>query len=187
MSLKVSDDRLCVLAEKLLLDVHGLQLELMKRDANYYKVYQLIFQAPDSLFAHIPTALMPKRAAAVMLWYAYKPDNHPVKFKEHFRILRNACVVQSATFSEDSQPEQSSILEEPTMTNNTVPFSTVNYVFGVDVTTLSAGQLIAAIKRAEDMKGPLETIKRPSKKITALIAEIDADIDKIVAVLDAKA
>lgn len=70
--------------------------------------------------------------------------------------------------------------------NPTVAIETKTIIFGQDAATMSEQQLIDAIKRVEGDIAKLKEVKTKSKKIAANIAELEANLNAIVAVLDAR-
>lgn len=70
--------------------------------------------------------------------------------------------------------------------NSAPAFVTKSYVFGVDVDTMSEGQLIDSIKKIEAEIADLNTVKTKSKKVASKIEELEAMLAKVVEVLDGK-
>jgi hypothetical protein len=100
---------------------------------------------------------------------------------EPLRQMLAARATQPAT-TEQTEPTT----EEPTVNNSTTAFETRHYVFGQDVSTLSEGQLVDAIKRIENEIADLKTVKTKSTKIAAKVADLNTMLAKVVEVLDAK-
>lgn len=69
---------------------------------------------------------------------------------------------------------------------NPIAFETRHYVFGIDVSTMSSGQLIEAIKRIEGEIADLKAVKTKSKHITEKIKSLDEMLGKVVEQLDAQ-
>lgn len=79
--------------------------------------------------------------------------------------------------------------KENTMTVQTNPntaFETKTIIFGREASALSEQDLIDAIKRIEGEISKLKEVKTESKKIKSNIAELEANLAKIVEVLDAR-
>lgn len=66
------------------------------------------------------------------------------------------------------------------------PFETRHYVYGRDISTMTADQLIAAVKQVEQEIADLQAIKVESSFITKKVGELTDMRDKIVERLDAK-
>lgn len=71
-------------------------------------------------------------------------------------------------------------------TNPNVAIETKTVIFGQDAASMSEQQLIDAIKRVEGDIAKLKEVKTSSKKIASNIKELEAQLDAIVAVLDAR-
>lgn len=69
---------------------------------------------------------------------------------------------------------------------NAVAFETKHYVYGMDVTNMSSGQLIDAIKRIEAEIADLKGVKAKSEHLKKRITELEGMLAKVVEVLDAK-
>ena len=80
---------------------------------------------------------------------------------------------------------ESETIKEQAM-NSAPAFVTKSYVFGVDVDTMSEGQLIDSIKKIEAEIADLNTVKTKSKKVASKIEELEAMLAKVVEVLDGK-
>ena len=108
--------------------------------------------------------------------------NHMTKLIDERINERNNATLATETL----QPIQQG--ETPVnQTTQAVPaFETKHYVFGQDVSNMTEGQLVDAIKRIENEIADLKTVKTKSTKITAKIAELNAMLAKVVEVLDAK-
>ena len=76
--------------------------------------------------------------------------------------------------------------EEIMSTKPVVPFETVHFVYGTDVTTMSEDQLIDAIKQVENEIAKLDVVKTKSKKIDTRKNELGEMLAKIVETLDAR-
>lgn len=148
---------------------------------------------------YIPWA---KSQVSVLLWQRMRvnagldPDSLPSlgagTYKESLALLsgedkRVSCMYSSVPFKvfqpEVSQPEPE---KEIIMANTNTPFETINFTYGVDISTMTEDQLIANIKRAEGEIAQLGTVKAASKKLATKKADLEVAIAKMVEVLDAK-
>ena len=68
----------------------------------------------------------------------------------------------------------------------TPAFETKHYVYGQDVSHMSANELIESIKKVEAEITDLKLVKTKSAHILTRVAELGAMLTQIVAVLDAK-
>lgn len=75
--------------------------------------------------------------------------------------------------------------ESTTMVNSSKPFSSVDYVYGMDVSTASTNSLISALNRVNDEIKSLQSVDAASTKLTAMIEDLTSAKAKIVAALDA--
>lgn len=71
------------------------------------------------------------------------------------------------------------------MVNSSKPFSSVDYVYGMDVSTASTNSLISALNRVNDEIKSLQSVDAASTKLTAMIEDLTSAKAKIVAALDA--
>jgi hypothetical protein len=78
-------------------------------------------------------------------------------------------------------------LPKETNIMNTTPFSTKQYVFGIEVSTMTEDQLIDSIKKIEKEIAELSTVKIISTKVKQNIGKLHEALRSIVAILDAKA
>jgi hypothetical protein len=65
-------------------------------------------------------------------------------------------------------------------------FEQKSYIFGQDTSAMSEEQLIESIKKIEAEIGKLKEVKTESTKIASKIAELEAALVEVVAILDAK-
>ena len=72
------------------------------------------------------------------------------------------------------------------LTNPNIAIESKTLVFGQEVSVMTDADLIAAIKRIEGDMSKLKEVKTKSTKIAAKIAEMKANIQEIVAILDAR-
>jgi predicted RNA-binding protein with PIN domain len=72
------------------------------------------------------------------------------------------------------------------ITNPNVAIETKTVIFGQDANSMSEQQLIDAIRRVEGDISKLKEVKTSSKKIASNIKELEAQLNAIVAVLDAR-
>jgi hypothetical protein len=80
----------------------------------------------------------------------------------------------------------STIESKPIMSSNaSIPFQSVNYVYGQDVKALEPKDLINSIKRVEKEIADLKTVQTSSTKITSMIEGLTTMKDQMVAALDA--
>lgn len=70
--------------------------------------------------------------------------------------------------------------------NPNIAIETKTVIFGLDAANMTDQQLIDAIKRVEGDISKLKEVKTKSKKIASNIAELESNLDAIVAVLDAR-
>lgn len=108
--------------------------------------------------------------------------NHMTKLIDE-RIDERNNVTPATETPQPIQQEEAPVNQ----TTQAVPaFETKHYVFGQDVSNMTEGQLVDAIKRIENEIADLKTVKTKSTKITAKIAELNVMLAKVVEVLDAK-
>lgn len=75
--------------------------------------------------------------------------------------------------------------ESTTTMNYIKPFSTVDYVYGQDVSTASPAFLIGALNRVNNEIKDLQAVEATSTKIASMIEDLTSMKAKIVAALDA--
>ncbi len=104
-------------------------------------------------------------------------------------LLEVAAHPEQAAGHLDRVAEQLEIINKEKsimQTNPNTAFETKTIIFGQDSASMSEQQLIDAIKRVEGEIAKLKEVKTTSKKIAANIAELQGQLDAIVAVLDAR-
>lgn len=85
-----------------------------------------------------------------------------------------------------NQPETTPIKEEIIMNTTTPAFETKHFVFGADVNTLSADNLIDVVKKIENEITTLKTVTSKSTYIDNRIVELTAMLANVVEHLDKK-
>lgn len=119
---------------------------------------------------HLYNELMPEISREVL---KQEIDDHIQAAQEAFS--RVATALASTTEKEHTMN-----------TNPNTPIETKTIIFGRDAAELSEQDLIDAIKRVEGSIGKLREVKTSSKKITANIVQLEAQLAAIVDVLDAR-
>lgn len=85
-----------------------------------------------------------------------------------------------------NQPETTPIKEETIMNTTTPAFETKHFVFGADVSTLSADNLIEAVKKIENEITALKAVTSKSTYIDNRVVELTAMLANVVEQLDNK-
>lgn len=176
-------------------EVEGLALlgrfgEFRRRTANYINaIHKLVARDHDcakpkeTQWAYIVLSLWLNRGGSPSDVLA-----DPGVLKPHYAALldgldneRHAARKTEVT---EAVPNETETQEENTMSQ--AAFVTKSYIYGKDVEQMSEHELINAIRSVETEIDSLKTVKTPSTKIAAKIAELEDMLAKIVGVLDGK-
>lgn len=129
------------------------------------------------------------RRVALALWH----DEYPIHAGEDYGVLYSdhyASISGLSTANANPTSPVTETLEEPIMstinTNNSIAIEVKTLVFGQDASTMTVEQLIEAVRRVESAIEDLKKVKTSSKKIEKMIADQEAHLTSLVAVLDAK-
>lgn len=91
------------------------------------------------------------------------------------------------TFSYTVDSKEQTMNKTVDTTTPSVAFKTVHYVYGTDVTNMSANELLYAVKSVETEIASLDSVKTKSAYVVKRKAELNEMLVKIVEHLDAKA
>ena len=120
---------------------------------------------------------------AIELWHG--ADGSPMSSTTYGAARRAHQEISTTT---ETSPDLGTTSESTEMTINAkAPFTTANYVFGRDVSTMSSADLIDAIRRVEGEIKSLKSVETKSAFIDKEIKNLEDGLAKIVAALDAMA
>lgn len=144
----------------------------------YEELVRLVCELIDNSTIQLPKCTCPKRKVCVWIWEDYSRNSRDKGY-----LIHKAAIAR--TPSKSTGPTTFVTTKETTMPNLNTPVETISYIYGVDIKTMTTEQLIAALRKTQEVKVGLVQLNSLSKKVSSLIDACNNAMKLIEVQLDA--